>query len=421
MNTATAMIIPIDINSSNGSKGNPGLTITPKPQNMDSISHDQRMIQTHKNLLEERLKSGYYRYILESMTNMDIGVLVINLDEDIIYYNFRAKRIFRLNGQHVNVRLTAELLSQESGLDIKGLIQRLHISHLREIKSMIKQVSSEKLFHMDIAPIMDESNVILGYLCMMHDLSMEQVTTNKKSEFVSMVAHELMNPLTPMKEGISMVLNEVIGTVNQKQKLCLSVVYDEINRLQHLVDDLLDINRFDMGKIKVIRAGINLSKIIKDIIDTLEPKYQEKAIQIRVEIPDRIHNFYTDTDRLKQVLINMIDNALKYSPSRSVIIIKVEVTRTTVSIHVKDQGFGIQKQDVKKIFDRFSQLDYPEHVQNRHKGNGLGLSIVKEIVKLLRGKITVRSEYGKGSEFTVMLPKRKKERPNETLQSTYCR
>lgn len=225
-----------------------------------------------------------------------------------------------------------------------------------------------------------------------------------------MVAHELFNPLTPVREGLGLLLDESIGPLNSVQKQCAGVVYEEINRLSRLVNDLLDINRLDAGKIKIQRNAIDIHPLIQTVIRSIENKAAEKKISILANIPHPIFDLYADRDRIKQVLINLLDNAVKYSPPGSFIEISALSRSGSIEIDVKDHGFGIAKSDIKKLFERFAQLNYPEHIESREKGSGLGLSIVKEIVKLHHGKIKVQSDYGKGSTFTVILPKRKKAR-----------
>jgi two-component system phosphate regulon sensor histidine kinase PhoR len=363
--------------------------------------------------LIDRLWNNEFKAVLDHIND---GVLLIDLVDRVRIVNKNALKLMGLTATPDNLsEMPVSLLMRTSKIDLEDLIGRARISHKNHFKEIVFLNKRSTVCEVEIKTLYQRSSVPVGTLCILRDISKQWTEDHKKSEFLSIVAHELFNPLTPVKEGLGLLLEEGIGTLNPEQKKCAGVVYEEVNRLSRLVSDLLDINRLDAGKIRIQRSVIDIHSLITSAITSVGNKASEKNIAVFENIPHPVFDLYADRDRMKQVLINLLDNAVKYSPPGGSVEIGALSKSGGIEITVTDRGFGILKQDIKRLFERFVQLNYPEHMEHREKGSGLGLSIVKEIVKLHHGKIKVRSEYGHGSTFTVTLPKRKKARHHETL------
>ncbi len=361
----------------------------------------------------DRLWNNEYRSVLD---HMEEGVVLIDLVDRIRIVNNSAMKLLGLRGDvDTFIEMPLKLLLRTSKIDLEDMIGRARLSRKSHFKELVFLNKRSSICEVEIKILYQERNVPVGTLCTLRDISKQWLEDQKKSEFLSIVAHELFNPLTPVKEGLGLLLEEGIGPLNTEQKKCAGVVYEEVNRLSRLVSDLLDINRLDAGKIRIQRTVIDIHALIKSAIISIENKAAEKNISVLENIPHPVFDLYADRDRMKQVLINLLDNAVKYSPPGSCIEIGALSKASGTEITVTDRGFGILKTDIKRLFERFVQLNYPEHIEYREKGSGLGLSIVKEIVRLHHGKIKVRSEYGQGSTFTVILPKRKKARHHEAV------
>lgn len=361
----------------------------------------------------DKLWNNEYRSVLDHMAE---GVVLIDLVDRIRIVNKSAMKLLGLRGVvDTFIEMPLKLLLRTSKIDLEDMIGRARLSRKSHFKELVFLNKRSSICEVEIKILYQERNVPVGTLCTLRDISKQWLEDNKKSEFLSIVAHELFNPLTPVKEGLGLLLEEGIGPLNTEQKKCAGVVYEEVNRLSRLVSDLLDINRLDAGKIRIQRTVIDIHALIKSAIISIENKAAEKNISVLENIPHPVFDLYADRDRMKQVLINLLDNAVKYSPPGSCIEIGALSKASGTEITVTDRGFGILKTDIKRLFERFVQLNYPEHIEYREKGSGLGLSIVKEIVRLHHGKIKVRSEYGQGSTFTVILPKRKKARHHEAV------
>lgn len=383
-------------------------TFVPMEKSFENISSDS---EGQLDSMLNRLWNNEYDTIIENLSD---GIVLVDLVDRIRVLNKSALKLLGIHGPFETLsEMTFSDLARSSKIDLEELMNRAKRTKQSHLKETIFLNKRSAVCEVEIKTLYLDGNIPIGTLCVLRDISKQWNEDHKKSEFLSIVAHELFNPLTPMKEGLGLILEESIGTLNPVQKQCIGVVYEEVNRLSRLVTDLLDINRLDAGKIRIQRSAIDIHPLIKSVIASIENKAAEKNITILENIPHPIFDLYADRDRIKQVLINLLDNAVKYSPVSSSVEIGAVSRSGSIEIAVTDRGFGISKSDIKRLFQRFAQLNYPEHIENREKGSGLGLSIVKEIIKLHHGKIKVQSEYGHGSTFTITLPKRMKARHYE--------
>ncbi|MFT7615571.1 MAG: PAS domain S-box-containing protein [Candidatus Woesearchaeota archaeon] len=223
-----------------------------------------------------------------------------------------------------------------------------------------------------------------------------------RSEFVSIVSHELRTPLTSILGYISLLENEKLGDVNKQQKEALHILKDESKRLANLINDVLDFSRLESGKTTLKLEKIHLGDLAKSVTQALSPQLKKKQLTIEIQ-SGRLTTAQVDKGKITQVFSNLLSNAIKFSPKHSVITITLTTTKHAVIASIADTGIGMTKTDVKKVFDSFYMV---EHVDTKqYAGTGLGLTIVKHIVDLHKGKIAVASELGKGATFTMTLPK----------------
>ena len=230
-----------------------------------------------------------------------------------------------------------------------------------------------------------------------------RVQTSQKSqrEFVANVSHELKTPLTSVQGFAQAILD---GTANtpEAQKQAAQVIYDESSRMHRMVLDLLDLARLDAGTIDLQRSPVDLSTLLNSIAEKFAPQARVANVNIHVEATT-LPVIIGDGDRLAQVFTNLIDNALKFTSAGGQINVRAIQTDDGVQVEVADNGTGIPAEALPKIFDRFYQADLSRS-GGKHHGAGLGLAIVKEIIGAHGGKISVRSEPGAGSTFSITLP-----------------
>lgn len=223
-----------------------------------------------------------------------------------------------------------------------------------------------------------------------------------KSEFVSIVSHEIRSPLTTMKEFVSLILDEIPGKINKTQMEFLTIINENINRLTRLINNMLDIARIESGRMELNCQEINLNRVAEEIIKLFQTQAGEKDISIKNLLPPDLPTVYADVDKISQILTNLIDNAIKFTKEAGTVTIEGKKVNNQVEISIIDTGIGIAKEDFPLIFDKFHRLELP--TGQKVRGSGLGLSISKAIIEMHHGKIWVESELGKGSNFTFSLP-----------------
>lgn len=222
-----------------------------------------------------------------------------------------------------------------------------------------------------------------------------------KSEFVSMVSHELKSPLTITREGIQLVLSEALGPVTEKQQRILKMGVGAVNRLVRLIQDLLDVSKIEAGKMVLRKEKVDMKDLTQEVIDSFQTIENAKPIELEKKLLCHDATIQCDRDRLFQVLTNLIGNALKFTEKGW---IKILISRESNELQccVEDTGVGIAAENLPKVFGKFEQ--FSAYYDDKQKGTGLGLSIAKAIVELHGGRIWVESELGKGSRFFFALP-----------------
>jgi signal transduction histidine kinase len=228
-----------------------------------------------------------------------------------------------------------------------------------------------------------------------------QTSQRSQRDFIANVSHELKTPLTSVQGFAQALLDGTAGTP-EAQKKAAQVIYNESGRMHRMVLDLLDLARLDAGTLELQRAPVDLAALLNSIVEKFTLQARAGNVTIRVETA-KLPAITGDGDRLAQVFTNLVDNALKFTPAGGSLTLRAAQAGTGVHVEVADTGAGILPQALPHLFDRFYQAD-PSRPGGQNHGTGLGLAIVKEIVEAHGGKISVRSEPGAGSTFTVSLP-----------------
>jgi DNA-binding response OmpR family regulator/two-component sensor histidine kinase len=223
-----------------------------------------------------------------------------------------------------------------------------------------------------------------------------------KTEFVSIVSHELRTPLTTIKGFTDMVLEGDAGEINEEQREFLTIVKQDSDRLVALVNDLLDISRIESGRIDLDIKALDLGSVVRDVVRTLKPSIDEKGQTLQVDIDPELSPIMGDSDRLHQVVTNLLSNAYKYTPDSGSLTIKVAKEGDLAKVSVSDTGVGISKEDQERLFTRFFRAD--SSLTRDVGGTGLGLTIVKSLVEMHGGTVSVVSEPGIGSTFSFTIP-----------------
>lgn len=350
---------------------------------------------THENLEQEtkRLTS-----ILAYMTD---GVLATNRRGQIIMVNEMAAKQLNVNPDEVLNTSILDLLSLGDDYDLRSLI-----TEVPELTIDSQDENGEYLsLRVRFALIRRESGFISGLVAVLHDTTEQDKEERERRLFVSNVSHELRTPLTSVKSYLEALDDGALSEPVAPDFVKVSL--NETNRMMRMVTDLLSLSRIDNETSQLDIELTNFTAFITFILnrfDKIKSQSQEdtKKYELIREYPITPIWVEIDTDKMTQVIDNILNNAIKYSPDGGKIKVGMKTTDAQLIISISDEGLGIPKKDLPRIFDRFYRVDKAR--SRAQGGTGLGLSIAKEIVKQHKGFIWAKSEYGKGSTFTIVLP-----------------
>ena len=365
--------------------------ITNITNNLNDLSEVIRLTQENLEQESKRLHS-----ILSYMTD---GVLATNRRGQIIMINDMAKRQLGVERDDALNQNILELLKIEEEYELRDLI-----TQSPELMIYSQNVNGEYIsLRVRFALIRRESGFISGLVAVLHDTTEQEKEERERRLFVSNVSHELRTPLTSVKSYLE-ALDEGALTEPVAPDF-IKVSLDETNRMMRMVTDLLHLSRIDNETSHLDVELINFTAFITFILnrfDKMKSQDEEKKYELVRDYPINSVWIEIDTDKMTQVIDNILNNAIKYSPDGGKITVSMKTTDDQMILSISDQGLGIPKEDLPKIFDRFYRVDKAR--SRAQGGTGLGLAIAKEIVKQHNGFIWAKSEYGKGSTFTIVLP-----------------
>ena len=300
----------------------------------------------------------------------------------------------------------------------KSIIDVLDIRHDYTVRQLVNSEQKEMILDMSnsgsnlilnayFSPIQRESGFVSGLVCVLHDVTSQQKEEQERKEFVSNVSHELRTPLTSVKSYVE-ALSDGAWQDKEIAPQFLKVVQDETERMIRMINDLLSLSRMDAGTTKLNLEYVNINELFNyilnrfDMIIKKEEDPKKKKYTIERYFTKKDLWVEIDTDKFTQVIDNIMNNAIKYSPDGGVITARLLETHNHVIMSISDQGLGIPRKDLSHIFDRFFRVDKAR--SRKQGGTGLGLAISKEVVNMLGGQIWVDSVEGKGSTFYISLP-----------------
>ena len=365
--------------------------ITDMTNSINDLSEVIRL--THENLEQEtkRLSS-----ILSYMTD---GVLATNRRGQIITINDMATKQLGVKRDEVQNMSILDLLSISDEYDLRDLI-----TNVPELTIDSQDENGEYLsLRVRFALVRRESGFISGLVAVLHDTTEQDKEERERRLFVSNVSHELRTPLTSVKAYLEALDERALFEPVAPDFVKVSL--NETNRMMRMVTDLLSLSRIDNETSHLEVELTNFTAFITFILnrfDKIKNQDETKKYEIIRDYPITPIWVEIDTDKLTQVIDNIMNNAIKYSPDGGTITVSIKTTDEQLILSIADEGLGIPKQDLPKIFDRFYRVDKAR--SRAQGGTGLGLAIAKEIIKQHQGFIWAKSEYGVGSTFTIVLP-----------------
>lgn len=350
---------------------------------------------THENLIQEKNR------LSSVLSYMSDGVIATNRLGQITMINSTAQRLLNLDRETAIQMSILDILDGENPYTYSELLSKTPEIHLSRRDANDEFVT----LRVNFALIRKESGFISGLVAVLHDATEQEKEERERRLFVSNVSHELRTPLTSVKSYLE-ALDD--GALNEEiAPNFIKVSLDETNRMMRMISDLLALSRIDNKSTQLNVEMTNFTAFMTYILNRFgQIKSQEtnpgKSYEIIRDYPVNSIWVEIDTDKMTQVIDNILNNAIKYSPDGGKITVSMKTTDTQLIVSISDQGLGIPKKDLPLIFDRFYRVDKAR--SRAQGGTGLGLSIAKEIVKQHNGFIWAKSEYGKGSTFTIVLP-----------------
>lgn len=374
------------------------INISAKGELGQLVDNFNYMIDTIDTTIQEvEYKNLQLKSIVKSISH---GILAIDINGNVLLINKEAKNIIKasyvypIEGKNINNVIKDDKILNE--------ISRF----IGSKKTKMKQITNDKeiVYNIKLDPIYLQSskNVIIGSIINIENVTERVRLENMRSDFVANVTHELKTPLTSISGFVETLrINENID--HKTRDRFLGIIENESDRLKRLIDDILLLS-FIENKDTISYEKIDISNLFKEIYELTINYAKSKNIELRYKIENEDIVINSNRDYIKQIFLNLIDNAIKYTPDGGFVETSVYQNDENIFINIKDNGIGISKEDTSRVFERFYRVD---KARSRDVGGtGLGLAIVKHIVKSLNGTIDIKSELNVGTEFIVSIPKK---------------
>jgi two-component system phosphate regulon sensor histidine kinase PhoR len=334
--------------------------------------------------------------ILASMVE---GVLALDTEGRVITLNKKGAELLGVNPEEVKNLAIQEVVKDP---DLRWFVNRL-VSHAEQVEGEVALKDGDKrILQLHGASLRDPQGLGLGTLIVFQDITQMRRLENTRRDFVANVSHELKTPITSIKGFVETLLAGALQEPENAEKF-LSIIAQQTDRLNEIIDDLLSLSRIeqDAERRQIFLTPQRIKGVLQAAIQVCETKAEENGISVQLTCPDELRGS-VNAPLLEQALVNLIDNAVKFSPPGSSVLVEAEKVGSEAVIRVKDQGIGIPNEHLPRIFERFYRVDAGR--SRKDGGTGLGLAIVKHIVQAHGGRVAVESTPGQGSVFSLIIP-----------------
>lgn len=376
------------------------------------VQEDVNLLSRYAHNLASVVASAkMYREIIEEKEELEhviesvyAGIVMVHQNGRVMQMNSSARAMF---GVDQNERLTGDYVT----LIKNDAVQQIIAKSLEEADELQEEITlmppgeedNERIYQVQTALVRGEDQSVMGIVVIFNDITEIRSIERMKTAFVSTVSHELRTPLTSIKGFICTLLQDVDGFYDAETVHEFYVIIDqECDRLTRLISDLLNVSRIEAGRALDLNPGpVNLPDVVSKVV-AAQKSYTNKH-EFSVQLEDDLPTIVADNDKVDQILTNLTNNAVKYSPKGGIITVSGKQSNGVIQMAVTDQGMGIPKEHIEKLFDRFHRIDNRD--TRKVGGTGIGLYLVKHLVEAHGGRIWVESEEGKGSSFIFELPK----------------
>lgn len=370
---------------------------------MDNTVKDSDMINGDSKDSKDLI---FYKFIIE---NLPSAVLTVDADLKITGFNPWAERVTGYSAKEVLGRYCGDVLQGgmcHSHCPLRTVLKGHKPLSLMETKIVDKRGETLPV-RINTAGLFDDNGHLIGGVESFQDISHLKKLEREKDNLISMLAHDMKSSLT-IVGGFALRLLKRLGQIDEKrQKEYLTMIKTESNKLEYLINDFLEFSRLQAGTLKLNVSATSVDKELMELSDSYKFKASKSGVKLELQNEDEVAIIEADSNQLRRAFANLLDNAIKFSKEEGKITISIFETGEEVVVKVKDDGIGIDRDEIPYIFDSFRRGKSAE----KKEGFGLGLAAVKAIVEEHGGRVLVESELGKGSVFTVMLPKVKTAEP----------
>lgn len=363
----------------------------------NELAHLEQGINTTAARMQGRLvelsqEKARLETILRTMAD---GVLLVDAKKRIVMMNAAAEAIFNVSAAEVKGRDHLEVTHH---FDLDQALERVLRTGEPSMLEIRRAQRGEQIMEARLGSFGHD----WGVLVVLQDITRARKLEQMRTEFVSNVTHELRTPLTSIRGFAETLLEGALDDPDAARHF-VGIIKRESDQLGRLIDDILDLSRIEGGRWKVKKEPLHLHQLAEETVGRLAPKAQSLGVDLRLTISPALPEIHGDTVRLAQVLLNLVDNALKYTPAGGSVTVSAEDLGNMIRLKVADTGTGIPKADLPRLFERFYRVDKAR--SRATGGTGLGLSIVKHIVEAHGGSVGVDSDLGRGATFFFTLPK----------------
>ena len=368
-------------------------------EEVDQLRGENRELQIQSQVAEAEKR--HTEAIIFSISD---AVIVTNRFDELILANNAAEKLLdfklahslRKNIDHIIHDGTLVKLIRETRSGGRNLTRKV-------VEHTIDQRGQPRTFSVTLSCVMTARGEVSGVVTVLRDVTREKEVAQMKTDFVSSVSHELRTPLASIKAYVEMLVDGE-ATDERTRREFYDIIAGEADRLHRLIDNILNISRIESGVVRVVREPLCLTEVAREVLDVVAPQARAKRITLTERLEPIYHHVEADRDMIYQAVMNLVGNAIKYTPEggRVTVSVSVDEPRGVAVCEVSDTGVGISSEDLPHVFDKFYRVRGHSRMA---KGTGLGLTLVKHIIETVHdGKLSVTSEMGKGSTFRFELP-----------------
>jgi len=341
------------------------------------------------------------RSMLEAViANIGIGVLVCEADGRVVLANDAALRIVEMRSDRILACSVFDIIPPPQGSELRAAFR--HLSRTRWDDNAFHERTfgiGRRTVKCATYPIFSADGGMSQAVLVLQDITHDTEIAQAKTDFTWMVAHELRTPLTSLKGSIGLILGNAAGEASERVRSLLSIAQASCDRLIRLLDDMLDVAQAEAGALRLRLRVVSLDGCLNEALESLRQQADEKEIKLILRAMGEVPAVVADPDRIEQVVVNLVSNAIKFSPAHSSVIVKLKQVRGCAQIRIMDQGPSVPDADRRRIFEKFYRGE-----DGAERGTGLGLAISKAIVNQHGGRIYVRRRRLGGNTFVVDLP-----------------